>query len=40
MVGASRFERPVRPAHQLAGVTKSCSLFLATSSGSLTDSEA
>jgi hypothetical protein len=28
---ASRFELPARPAHQLAGVTKSGSLFLATS---------
>ena len=31
MVGANRFELSVRPAHQLAGVTKSCSLFVATS---------
>jgi len=30
MVGASRFERPVRPPHPLGGVAKSRSLFVAT----------
>jgi hypothetical protein len=31
MVGERRFELPIRPPHPLGGVTKSCSLFVATS---------